>query len=140
MELELTSNLYQIVKWKAILGQCWPHKSSSSHFYYISSVHGLCGMWGMIAVGIFAREDTVSEGFTFNAYNGLLYGDYYLLGVQCLAVVSFAAWASLSTLVILRIIDAIFPIRAGLDFLSFFRGCSLISISYFDMFWTPYHM
>ena len=28
MELELTSNLYQIVKWKAILGQCWPHKSS----------------------------------------------------------------------------------------------------------------
>ena len=70
-------------------------------------------MWGMIAVGIFAREDTVSEGFTFNAYNGLLYGDYYLLGVQSLAVVSFAAWASLSTFVLLRVIDAVFPLRAG---------------------------
>ena len=46
------------------------------------SVHGLCGMWGMIAVGIFAKEDTISEGFTFNAYNGVLYGDSYLLLVQ----------------------------------------------------------
>ena len=55
-------------------------------FYIFSSpnvaVHGLCGVWGMIAVGIFAKEDTISEGFTFNAYNGLLYGDSYLLLVQ----------------------------------------------------------
>ena len=55
--------------------------------YYLSSiltvaVHGLCGVWGMIAVGIFAKEDTISEGFTFNAYNGVLYGDSYLLLVQ----------------------------------------------------------
>ena len=55
--------------------------------FYLSSiltvaVHGLCGVWGMIAVGIFAKEDTISEGFTFNAYNGVLYGDSYLLLVQ----------------------------------------------------------
>ena len=24
-------------------------------------VHGLCGVWGMLAVGIFAREDKISE-------------------------------------------------------------------------------
>ena len=39
-------------------------------------------MWGMLAVGIFAKEDVISEGFTFNAHGGLLQGDYYLLGVQ----------------------------------------------------------
>ena len=33
--------------------------------------------------------------------------------IQALAVVSFAAWASLSTLVILRVIDTILPLRAG---------------------------
>ena len=34
--------------------------------------------------------------------------------IQTIAVVSFAAWASLSTLVILRVIDTILPLRAGL--------------------------
>ena len=33
--------------------------------------------------------------------------------LQAIAVVSFAAWASLSTLVILRVIDTIMPLRAG---------------------------
>ena len=31
---------------------------------------------------IFSIPGANLQGFTFNAYNGLLYGDYYLLGVQ----------------------------------------------------------
>ena len=45
-------------------------------------VHGVCGVWGMLAVGIFAKEDVISEGFTFNPYNGILHGGFYLIGVQ----------------------------------------------------------
>ncbi|XP_023323583.1 putative ammonium transporter 3 [Eurytemora carolleeae] len=45
-------------------------------------VHGLCGVWGMLAVGLFAAEDTISEGFSFNKYNGVFHGGFYLIGVQ----------------------------------------------------------
>ena len=38
------------------------------HYYILNlprkvfyKVHGLCGVWGMLAVGIFAREDKISE-------------------------------------------------------------------------------
>ena len=76
-------------------------------------MHGVCGVWGLLAVGIFARKDVISEGFSFNVYDGLLYGDSYLLGVQALAAVTLAAWAVISTFIIIRTIDFIIPLRAG---------------------------
>ena len=65
--------------------------------------HGLCGIWGMLAVGIFAKvsilqtqhikrimfqEDDISLGFSFNKYPGIIYGGGYLLGVQVTPVTS----------------------------------------------------
>jgi len=45
------------------------------------AVHGVCGIWGTLAVGLFAIE------------GGLFYGGgAYLLGVQSLGVVTIAAW------------------------------------------------
>ncbi|MDR0503890.1 MAG: ammonium transporter [Treponema sp.] len=45
------------------------------------AVHGVCGVWGTIAVGFFAVED------------GLFYsGDARLLGIQSLGVLTIAAW------------------------------------------------
>ena len=76
-------------------------------------MHGVCGVWGLLAVGIFARKDVISEGFSSNEYDGLLYGDSYLLGVQALAALAFAVWAVISTFIILRTIDFILPLRAG---------------------------
>ena len=70
-------------------------------------------MWGLLATGIFAQKDVISEGFSFNDYDGLLYGDSYLLGVQALAALTFAAWAVISTFIIIRTIDFILPLRAG---------------------------
>ena len=79
-------------------------------------MHGVCGVWGLLATGIFARKDVISEGFSFNDYDGLLYGDSYLLGVQALAALTFAAWAVISTFIIIRTIDFILPLRAGSSF------------------------
>ena len=34
------------------------------YIWRICLVHGLCGVWGMLAVGLFAAEDTISEVIT----------------------------------------------------------------------------
>ena len=36
----------------------------SIYIWRICLVHGLCGVWGMLAVGLFAAEDTISEVIT----------------------------------------------------------------------------
>ena len=58
-------------------------------------IHGLAGVWGMLAVGLFAERET-DEGFSqyTGAFKG---GGFHLLGVQLLACVSFAAWSLLTT-------------------------------------------
>ena len=61
-----------------------------------SCVHGVGGLWGMLAVGLFGKKDNL-EGYT--KYDGLFHGGgLYLLGVQGLACVCCIAWAGLSTL------------------------------------------
>jgi len=55
------------------------------------AVHGACGCWGVIAVGIFA-----TDYYTYNgeSYEGLLYGDSggELLGIQLLFVLCIVCW------------------------------------------------
>ena len=62
-------------------------------------VHGVCGAWGVIAVGIFAFD---SDDIAFAGYSddvvGLSQG--YRLGIQLLAVVAIAAWTVVNGLVI----------------------------------------
>ena len=59
-----------------------------------SSVHGVNGAWGMIALGLFA-DGTYGAGFNGVAENvkGLFYGDPGQLIAQLIAVVVAAAWA-----------------------------------------------
>ena len=55
------------------------------------SVHGMNGLWGVIAVGLFASEPEALGGMT-----GLLEGGgLKLLGIQALGAVSLIAWAAL---------------------------------------------
>lgn len=76
------------------------------------SVHGIAGIWGTLAVGMF---DTT---------NGFLYGGgTEVLGTQVVGVLAVIAWASVSTGLVLIGISAIVPLRvtaeeeeAGLDF------------------------
>ncbi|MBM7631420.1 ammonium transporter [Geomicrobium sediminis] len=60
------------------------------------AVHGICGIWGTVAVGLFALE------------GGLFYGGgVALLGIQALGVAAVMAWVLGSTFVVVKIIGAL---------------------------------
>jgi Amt family ammonium transporter len=57
------------------------------------SVHGLCGVWGVVAVGLFA-DGTYGSGWNGvgGGVRGLLYGDAGQMGAQLFMVVVNIAW------------------------------------------------
>ena len=66
------------------------------------AVHGVCGTFGTIAVGIFATE------------GGLLYGGgFHLLGIQLLGVFSIGLWGFLSSYVLFSALKALVGIRVS---------------------------
>ena len=76
------------------------------------AVHGVCGAWGTLAVGLFATD------------GGLFYGGgVSLLGIQAVGILAVTAWTIVLTTVVLGIMCLIYPIRVpeeeeieGLDF------------------------
>ncbi|XP_058455520.1 putative ammonium transporter 2 isoform X1 [Malaya genurostris] len=75
-----------------------------------SAVHGVAGIWGVLAVGLFA--DNPLPLATTNGRLGLLKGGgWYLLGVQSLSALCLASWSICTTLALLWIINKIVPIR-----------------------------
>lgn len=75
-----------------------------------SAVHGACGLWGVLAVGLFADNPIPME--TTNGRSGLFKGGgWYLLGVQSLTGVCLMTWGILVTITLLWCIDKIMPIR-----------------------------
>ncbi|MGF1668745.1 MAG: ammonium transporter [Acidimicrobiia bacterium] len=77
------------------------------------SVHGVSGIWGLLAVGLF---DSVGGG-------GLLYGGgVSLLGTQALGAIAIVAWVFITSTIVFRVINATMGLRvsaeeeiAGLD-------------------------
>lgn len=79
-------------------------------FVFYSSVHGVCGIWGVIAVGLFA-DNPVPLGTT-NGRSGLFKGGGpYMLGIQTLSALCLTCWGFFSTLLLLYIINILIPIR-----------------------------
>ncbi|XP_068244370.1 putative ammonium transporter 3 isoform X2 [Palaemon carinicauda] len=69
-----------------------------------TSVHGLCGMWAMIAIGLFVKADGILK--MTNGNSGLFRGGgFYLLGIQTLACLCIIVWSMISTFTILKVID-----------------------------------
>jgi Amt family ammonium transporter len=68
--------------------------------------HGVGGVWGALATGIFASVLVNASGS-----NGLLFGNPMQLMIQAFSVVVVAAFSFVATLVILKIIDIVIGLR-----------------------------
>nr|XP_053627950.1 putative ammonium transporter 3 [Cherax quadricarinatus] len=75
-----------------------------------TSVHGLCGLWAMVAIGLFVEADNLM-GITKGKAGLFRGGGFYLLGVQSLACLSISAWSGGCTFILLYVINKITPIR-----------------------------
>lgn len=68
--------------------------------------HGIGGIWGGIATGIFATTGINSAGA-----NGLYYGNPKLLGAQLIAIIVTIIYAAVVTFIILKVVDKIVGLR-----------------------------
>ena len=72
-------------------------------------VHGICGAFGTLAVGLFASKRLVGDG-DYGLFTG---GGANLLGVQALGVVAVIAWVAVTMTVVFFIIKATIGLRAS---------------------------
>jgi Amt family ammonium transporter len=76
----------------------------------VFAVHGVGGIWGAIATGIFADASLNGIGA-----DGLLYGNPEQLVKQIVAVVAVILYVTVVSFVLLKIVDAVFGLRASED-------------------------
>ncbi|EDO40423.1 predicted protein [Nematostella vectensis] len=76
------------------------------------ATHGMAGIWGLLAVGLFVEVDNL-ENFSaeFGVFKG---GSWHLLGIQLLVVVSIGAWAAVTNFILLYVIDKVVGLRMPL--------------------------
>ncbi len=107
------------------------------------AVHMMNGIWGTIAVGLFATTSAPGN----DELKGLFYGGgFKLLSIQLIGFVSVAAWTTVTMVIVFSIIKAIFGLRVeedeeieGLDvkehgLTSAYAGFSIVDITESAMF------
>lgn len=72
----------------------------------VFGVHGVGGMWGTLATGLFA-EKVINEA----GANGLLFGNVKLFLIQGFYLVSCIAYALIVTWILYKVVDALFGMR-----------------------------
>ncbi|WP_319562456.1 ammonium transporter [Marispirochaeta sp.] len=70
------------------------------------SVHGVCGVWGTLSVGLFSSNADVGLGLFYG-------GGFSLIGVQLIGIAAVFAWAFLSALLLFSIIKASMGLRVS---------------------------
>jgi Amt family ammonium transporter len=71
-------------------------------------VHGLCGIWGTLAVGLFGREMLGAPA------DGLFYGGGFgQLGIQSLGVIACLAFTAVAMWIVFKMIDAVIGLRVS---------------------------
>jgi Amt family ammonium transporter len=71
-------------------------------------VHGIGGIWGVVATGLWATKTINPDGA-----NGLLYGNPTLLWIQIKAVLITAVWSLVVGFVLLKLVDALLGLRVS---------------------------
>ena len=81
------------------------------------AVHCLNGIWGPLAVGLFATNSAPAYSLadsTGAELTGLFYGGgFKLLGIQAIGVISTAAWTAVTMTIAFLIIKAVFGLRVS---------------------------
>ena len=72
--------------------------------------HGIAGLWGAVATGLFATKSVNPSGA-----DGLFYGNSELLKVNMIAAFSCALYAGIVTFIILKIISFVTKLRTDKD-------------------------
>jgi Amt family ammonium transporter len=72
----------------------------------VVGVHGVGGIWGALATGLFAEVAVNSAGA-----NGLLFGNPRQLLIQAIAVLATIVLAFVGSLILLKIVDAVVGLR-----------------------------
>lgn len=82
------------------------------------SVHGMCGLWGVLAVGLFA-DGTAFYGGTWNKVNGVVkgifYGDSGQLVAQIIGCMTVIIWAFGVSFVFFKLLDRVVKLRVPTD-------------------------
>ena len=73
----------------------------------VFACHGVGGMWGVLATGLFAQKALNSAGT-----NGLFFGNPMQLKIQATAVVVIALFSFVVTYILAKIVDTMFSLRA----------------------------
>jgi ammonium transporter, Amt family len=76
----------------------------------VVGVHGVGGVLGLFAAGIFASAAVNPAGA-----NGLLFGNPAQLGIQCLVIVVTIVYTFVMTYILFKVIDKIFGLRVSLE-------------------------
>ena len=80
------------------------------------AVHGVNGMWGILAVGLFAKPMVTDSGDVISEATGLFYGGgFNQLGVQALGAITIAIWTAITITIAFVLIKKFHGLRASRD-------------------------
>ena len=90
------------------LAVLWKSKLGYDDALDVVGIHGVGGVWGALATGLFASKAINAAGA-----DGLFYGNPAQLGIQALAVLISVVFAFAGTFLILKIVDGIMGLRVS---------------------------
>ncbi len=101
------------------------------------AVHMMNGIWGTIAVGLFATTSAPGNDTMIGLFYG---GGFTLLGIQLLGFVTIAAWTAIGMTIVFSVIKVIFGLRVseeeeieGLDVMEHGLASAYAGFSVVDM-------